>query len=121
MAAPAELEGSRIHVVHGHALLFHNVHLVGILVEIEKFDGHDDVVGVLIIHGDGAGVLARRFFGMAVAKVPQELSIASKFLNAVVTGVSATPNIALPIHDNEVLGARARAGKTLGRPSEDLL
>src|SRR5207302_5714443 len=117
MTAPAALEDPRIHVVHHHALLIYEVQLVSVLVQIEKFYGHDDVIGVLIILGYRPCVLPRWFFRVPVAEFPQKLSIAGKFLNAVVTGVSSEPHVAFPVYHNGMFGASSRFRYSFGRPA----
>src|SRR4029077_19438480 len=74
------------------------------------------MVGVLIIFGHRPTVLSFRLFRMPMAKVPQELSIAGKFLNAVVAGVSSQPHIALPVDNDGMFGSGSWSRNSLGRP-----
>src|SRR4029077_16661104 len=58
---------------------------------------------------------------MPMPKVPQELPIVGKFLNTVVPSVSSHPHVALPVHNNRMLGTGAGSRDSLSWPARNVI
>src|SRR5712691_5746015 len=117
VATPAALECAAFHVVHQNALLIHDVQLFGVLVQIKEKNPAWKNIGVLVVLFQGRCLLPWRRSWSAMTKLPEQLPVARKFLDAVTASASSQPDVSLPIHKDSVLGAGARLFYPLSRPA----
>src|ERR1700736_6491942 len=80
---PATLEFPRVHVEYEDALGIHDVHLVGVFVQVKEEDPARKRVRVLIILLQGFQFFPWCRAGTSMTKVPEKLPIACEFLDAV--------------------------------------
>src|SRR4029077_6103900 len=93
VAAPAALEGTRVHVEYQKALRGDHINLASIFVEVKAPLRSDDV-GLLVVF------LERRFFRRPVAKVPEKFPVAREFEDAVLRCSSTDPDVTFPVCDD---------------------
>src|SRR5713101_5879773 len=120
MAAPAALECAAFHVVHQDALLIHDVQLFGVLVQIKEKDSAWKNIGVLVVLLQGRRLLPWRSSWSAMTKLPKQLAVARKFLDAVPSGASSKPDVSFFIDKDGVFGAGARFFDSFCRPAGDV-